>query len=143
METFILFQESDWNINCFTFVHSGNGASIFLLTRKELNSFFHQLLSMLCAFDMVYLTTMFLESIRFDLSPCRGLCTLFSPVIKYQMTSKIWYCEIVCFRLLGLDSNFQTMALSYFLYPLNSICLTGSIYMTMIIGFERWSVITF
>ena len=47
-----------------TLLFAGNAASIFLLTRKELQSFFNQLLAMLCTFDMVYLLTMFLEALR-------------------------------------------------------------------------------
>ena len=42
----------------------GNAASIFLLTRKELHSFFNQLLAALCLFDLVYLLTMLLEALR-------------------------------------------------------------------------------
>ena len=42
----------------------GNIVSIFLLSRPELRSFFNQLLGILASFDLVYLITIFIESIR-------------------------------------------------------------------------------
>ena len=42
----------------------GNLASIFLLTRPELRSCFNQLLAVLASFDLLYLITMLLESLR-------------------------------------------------------------------------------
>ena len=42
----------------------GNIASIFLLTRPELQSCFNQLLAVLASFDLLYLITMLLESMR-------------------------------------------------------------------------------
>ena len=83
--------------------YTGNIASIFLLTRKELSSFFNQLLAVLCTFDMVYLLTMMLEAIRN----------------------------------LGLETSVHVIIFSYLLYPLNAIAMMGSIYMTIVIGFER------
>ena len=85
-------------------MHPGNIASIFLLTRKELSSFFNQLLAVLCTFDMVYLLTMMLEAIRN----------------------------------LGLETSVHVIIFSYLLYPLNAIAMMGSIYMTIVIGFERY-----
>ena len=82
---------------------TGNIASIFLLTRKELSSFFNQLLAILCTFDMIYLLTMMLEAIRN----------------------------------LGLETSAHVVLFSYLLYPLNAIAMMGSIYMTIVIGFER------
>ena len=87
-----------------TFIFTGNIASIFLLTRKELSSFFNQLLAVLCTFDMIYLLTMMLEAIRN----------------------------------LGLETSVHVIIFSYLLYPLNAIAMMGSIYMTIVIGFERY-----
>ena len=88
----------------FNNICTGNIASIFLLTRKELSSFFNQLLAVLCSFDMVYLLTMMLEAIRN----------------------------------LGLETSVHVIIFSYLLYPLNAIAMMGSIYMTIVIGFERY-----
>ena len=91
-------------ISTSNIVCTGNIASIFLLTRKELSSFFNQLLAALCTFDMVYLLTMMLEAIRN----------------------------------LGLETSVHVIMFSYLLYPLNAIAMMGSIYMTIVIGFERY-----
>ena len=88
----------------FPFVCTGNIASIFLLTRKELSSFFNQLLAVLCTFDMIYLVTMMLEAIRN----------------------------------LGFETSVHMIIFSYLLYPLNAFAMMGSIYMTIVIGFERY-----
>ena len=85
----------------------GNTASIFLLTRRELQSFFNQLLMVLVVFDLVYLITMMLESIR-----------------KF-----------------GLESELHTLLLPHLLYPLNAISMMGSIYMTMVVGMERYRAV--
>ena len=42
----------------------GNVVSIFLLTRPELRSCFNQLLAVLATYDLLYLITMLLESLR-------------------------------------------------------------------------------
>ena len=88
----------------FPFVCTGNIASIFLLTRKELSSFFNQLLAVLCTCDMIYLVTMMLEAIRN----------------------------------LGFETSVHMIIFSYLLYPLNAFAMMGSIYMTIVIGFERY-----
>ena len=41
-------------------------------------------------------------------------------------------------RNLGLESSFHTILFSYFLYPVNAISMMGSIYMTMVVGLERF-----
>ena len=42
----------------------GNIASIFILTRPQLRSCFNQLLAVLASYDLLYLITMLLESLR-------------------------------------------------------------------------------
>ena len=81
----------------------GNAIYIFLLTRKELHSFFNSLLLVLVINDILYLVTMLFDSI-----------------------SK-----------LGMESFFHTLLFPYFLFPLNSISMTSSIYMTMAVAMER------
>ena len=93
---------SDFDSSTVSF-NSAEAASIFLLSRKELSSFFNQLLAVLCTFDMIYLLTMLLESVRN----------------------------------LGLETSVHIIIFSYFLYPLNAIAMMSSIYMTIVIGFER------
>ena len=58
----------------------------------------------------------------------------------------IWYFSVnpnllilyFFLRNLGLESSFHTILFSYFLYPVNAISMMGSIYMTMVLGLERW-----
>ena len=82
----------------------GNIVSIFLLTRPELRSCFNQLLAVLASFDLLYLITMLLESMR-----------------------KV-----------GLETEPQLLLFPYILYPLNSIAMTGSIFMTVGVATERY-----
>ena len=82
----------------------GNAASIFLLSRPELKSSFNQLLAVLASFDLMYLITMFLESLR----------------------------------RLGLETDTYIFLFPYFLYPVNFIALTGSIFMTVGVATERY-----
>jgi len=82
----------------------GNIASIFILTRPELRSCFNKLLAVLASYDLLYLITMLLESLR----------------------------------RLGLETNPQILMFPYILYPLNSIAMTGSIFMTVGVATERY-----
>ena len=52
------------SLNLLIFPKPGNATSVFLLTRKELSSFFNHLLAVLCLFDLLYLFTMMLEALR-------------------------------------------------------------------------------
>ena len=82
----------------------GNTASIYLLSRPELKSSFNQLLAVLASFDLLYLITMFLESMR----------------------------------ILGCETDFHIFMFPYFLYPINFIAMTGSIFMTVAVATERY-----
>ena len=82
----------------------GNTASIYLLSRPELKSSFNQLLAVLASFDLLYLITMFLESMR----------------------------------ILGCETDFHIFMFPYFLYPINFIAMTGSIFMTVGAAPERY-----
>ena len=82
----------------------GNAVSIFLLSRPELKSSFNQLLVVLASYDMIYLVSMFLESMR----------------------------------RIGLETDLHIFLFPYFLYPLNFIALTGSIFMTVGVATERY-----
>ena len=64
----------------------GNAASIFLLTRKELHSFFNQLLTVLVVYDMVYLLTMVLESLR-KLGLESEIHTMLFPYLLYPLNA--------------------------------------------------------
>ena len=82
----------------------GNLVSIFLLTRPKLRSCFNQLLAVLASFDLLYLITMLLESMR-----------------------KV-----------GLETETHILLFPNILYPLNSIAMTGSIFMTVGVATERY-----
>ena len=87
----------------------GNIAAIFLLTRSKLSSFFNQLLAILASYDLIYLFTMVMESVR----------------------------------RLGFETDIQLFLFPFFLYPLNSIALTGSIFMTVALATERYIAVYF
>ena len=85
----------------------GNTISILLLLSKSVRNSFNKLIATLAIFDLIYLLTMLLESLR----------------------------------KLGLQSNTHVMMSPYFLYPLNSISLMCSIYMTIGISLERFTAV--
>ena len=82
----------------------GNIVSIFLLTRPELRSCFNQLLAVLASYDLLYLFTMMMESVK----------------------------------KLGLETWIQIQLFPYILHPLNSVAMTGSIFMTIAVARERY-----
>ena len=82
----------------------GNSISIILLLSVRMRNSFNKLLAILAVFDLVYLVTMMMDSLR-DL---------------------------------GFHSYFQTLMFPHFIYPLNSISLMCSIYMTLIVALERY-----
>ena len=90
---------------CFGVV--GNAISILLLLSVRMRNSFNKLLAILAVFDLVYLVTMMMDSLR-DL---------------------------------GLHSYFQTLMFPHFIYPLNSISLMCSIYMTLIVALERYMAV--
>ena len=85
----------------------GNTISILLLLSKSMRNSFNKLIATLAIFDLIYLLTMLLESLR----------------------------------KLGLQTNTHVILSPYFLYPLNSISLMCSIYMTIGITLERFMAV--
>ena len=85
----------------------GNTISIILLLSTKLRNSFNKLLAILAVFDLIYLVTMMVDSLR-DL---------------------------------GLQTSFQTLMFPHFLFPLNSIALMCSIYMTLIVALERYMAV--
>ena len=64
----------------------GNTASIFLLTRKELSSFFNQLLVVLVMYDLIYLLSMMLESL-IKLGLDSDIHTILFPYVLYPLNA--------------------------------------------------------
>ena len=85
----------------------GNAISILLLLSVRMRNSFNKLLAILAVFDLVYLVTMMMDSLR-DL---------------------------------GLHSYIQTLMFPHFIFPLNSISLMCSIYMTLIVALERYMAV--
>ena len=85
----------------------GNTISIILLLSVRMRNSFNKLLAILAVFDLVYLVTMMMDSLR-DL---------------------------------GLHSYIQTVMFPHFIFPLNSISLMCSIYMTLIVALERYMAV--
>ena len=80
----------------------GNILSIYILTRKELHSFFNQLLTGLVVFDLVYLFTMMLEALRkigvhFDIQ------VILFPHILYPMNAISMMCSIYMTMAIGME----------------------------------------
>ena len=85
----------------------GNTIAILLLLSKSLRNSFNKLIATLAIFDLIYLMTMLLESLK----------------------------------KLGLQTDTHIIISPYFLYPLNSISLMCSIYMTIGITLERFMAV--
>ena len=64
----------------------GNTASIFLLTRKELSSFFNQLLVVLVMYDLIYLLSMMLGSL-IKLGLESDIHTILFPYVLYPLNA--------------------------------------------------------
>ena len=88
----------------------GNVAAIALLTRPQIRScFFNQLLAVLATFDILYITTMMIESLK----------TLRPDI---------------------LETDIYTKTFPIFLYPLNHISMTGSIFTTVGVTLDDWEI---
>ena len=85
----------------------GNTIAILMLLSKSLRNSFNKLIATLAIFDLIYLMTMLLESLR----------------------------------KLGLQTDYHVIISPYFLYPLNSISLMCSIYMTIGVTLERFMAV--
>ena len=88
--------------NLMCFFCSGNAASVFLLTRKELSSFFNHLLAALCLFDMIYLFTMMLEALR-NLGLESSTHTIIFPSFLYPINAIIMMASIYMTLVIGLE----------------------------------------
>ena len=80
----------------------GNTASIFLLTRKELHSFFNQLLVVLVMYDLVYLVTMMLGSL-IKLGVESDIHTMLFPYILYPLNAISMMGSIYMTMAVGLE----------------------------------------
>ena len=80
----------------------GNTASIFLLTRKELHSFFNQLLVVLVMYDLVYLVTMMLGSL-IKLGIQSDIHLMFFPYILYPLNAISMMGSIYMTMAVGLE----------------------------------------
>ena len=81
---------------------SGNAASVFLLTRKALSSFFNHLLAALCLFDMIYLITMLLEALR-NLGLGTTTHTITIPSFLYPLNAIMMMASIYMTLVIGLE----------------------------------------
>ena len=71
----------------------------------------------------------------------KALRNFFNQLLVVLSVYDIVYCFTMMLESLtklGLDSAFHTLLFPHFLYPLGSISMTGSIYMTMVVGIERY-----
>ena len=71
----------------------------------------------------------------------KALSNFFNKLLVVLSMYDLVYCATMMLQSLtklGLDSHIQTLLFPHFLYPLGYISMTGSIYMTMIAGIERY-----
>ena len=71
----------------------------------------------------------------------KALRNFFNQLLVVLSVYDIVYCFTMMLESLtklGLDSAFLTLLFPHFLYPLGSISMTGSIYMTIVVGIERY-----